>query len=37
MKVLSLKPDGYLLKTMGKDELLSAVEKHFEEQKYKAL
>lgn len=34
MKVLDLKPDGYLLKTAGRDKLLAAVDEFFEKKKY---
>lgn len=37
MKVLALKPDGYLLKSLGRDELLRSVGDFFEKQKYKLL
>ncbi|SFQ46718.1 Response regulator receiver domain-containing protein [Lachnospiraceae bacterium XBB1006] len=35
MRVLSLKPDGYLLKTMQKKEILEAIEQFFEKEKLK--
>ncbi|MBQ7679050.1 MAG: response regulator [Butyrivibrio sp.] len=35
MKVLALKPDGYLLKSSGKDEILKSVEEFFEQAKRK--
>ena len=34
-KVLSLKPDGYLLKSMTSDKIVSAVDTFFETQKAK--
>ena len=37
MKVLALKPDGYLLKSMPKDKLVAAVDDFFEKKKYKNL
>ena len=37
MKVLSLKPDGYLLKSMPRDKLVAAVDDFFEKKKYKDL
>ena len=37
MKVLSLKPDGYLLKSMTRDKLVAAVDDFFEKKKYKDL
>lgn len=36
VKVLALKPNGYLLKTMKKEELLKAVKDFFETQKFKS-
>ena len=35
VKVLALKPDGYLLKTMQPDQIISAIDKFFEERKSK--
>lgn len=35
MKVLSLKPDGYLLKTANKDDILRSISDFFEQQKTK--
>lgn len=35
MKVLALKPDGYLLKSMERDKLLAALDDFFEKKKYK--
>ena len=35
MKVLALKPNGYLLKSMGKEELLKSVKDFFESEKIK--
>ena len=37
LKVLSLKPDGYLLKSMPRENILAAVEDFFEKKKYKDL
>lgn len=37
MKVLALKPDGYLLKSMARDKLVAAVDDFFEKKKYKDL
>ncbi len=37
MKVLALKPDGYLLKTMDKATLLKSLEDFFEKRKYEQL
>ena len=37
MKVLALKPDGYLLKSMDKTSLLKALEDFFEKKKYEQL
>ena len=37
MKVLALKPDGYLLKNMERGRLLAAVDDFFEKQKFKKL
>lgn len=37
LKVLSLKPDGYLLKSMTRDKLVAAVDDFFEKKKYKDL
>ncbi|MBR3458221.1 MAG: response regulator [Selenomonadaceae bacterium] len=37
MKVVSLKPDGYLLKTMPRDKLIAAIDEFFEKKKYKDL
>lgn len=37
MKVLEMKPDGYLLKTLGHDALLKAVHEFFEKKKYQEL
>ncbi len=37
MKVLALKPDGYLLKSLSREELLRSVDEFFEKQKYKLL
>ena len=37
MKVLALKPEGYLLKSMDRDALVSEVDKFFESVKYKSL
>ena len=34
MKVMELKPNGYLLKTMDRESILAAVAKHFESRKY---
>lgn len=36
-KVLSLKPDGYLLKTMSSDKIISSIDAFFETQKAKKL
>lgn len=35
LKVLQLKPEGYLLKTMQPDQIISAIDKFFEERKSK--
>ena len=37
MKVLALKPDGYLLKSMTREKLVAAVDDFFEKKKYKDL
>ena len=37
MKVLALKPDGYLLKTKGRAELRAAVDEFFEKKRYEDL
>lgn len=37
LKVLELKPDGYLLKTTGKETLLKSLEEFFEKKKYEQL
>jgi CheY-like chemotaxis protein len=37
LKVLALKPDGYLLKSMERPRLLSAIDDFFEKQKYRKL
>lgn len=37
MKVLALKPDGYLLKSMTRDKLVAAVDDFFEKKKYRDL
>ena len=37
MKVLALKPDGYLLKSMERAKLIAAVDEFFEKQKYQKL
>ena len=34
MKVLALKPDGYLLKTVGREKLVAAVDEFFAKKKY---
>lgn len=37
MKVLALKPDGYLLKSMERPKLIAAIDDFFEKQKYQKL
>ncbi len=37
LKVLALKPDGYLLKSMERDKLIAAIDEFFEKQKYQKL
>ena len=37
MKVLALKPDGYLLKSTTKEALLKSLEEFFEKRKYEQL
>ena len=37
LKVLALKPDGYLLKSMERPKLISAIDDFFEKQKYQKL
>lgn len=37
LKVLALKPDGYLLKSMERSKLLAAIDEFFEKQKYQKL
>ena len=37
MKVLALKPDGYFLKTKGRDELRAALDEFFEKKRYEDL
>ncbi len=37
LKVLAMKPDGYLLKSMTRDKLVGAVDDFFEKKKYKDL
>ncbi len=37
LKVLALKPDGYLLKSMERPQLLAAIDDFFEKQKYQKL
>ena len=37
MKVLAMKPDGYLLKSMERAKLLAAIDDFFEKQKYQKL
>lgn len=37
VKVLSLKPDGYLLKSMTREKIMAAVDDFFEKKKYKDL
>jgi len=35
MKVMALKPDGYLLKTLPPADIIKAIDDFFEKQKYK--
>ena len=37
LKVLALKPDGYLPKSMERPKLLAAIDEFFEKQKYQKL
>jgi DNA-binding NarL/FixJ family response regulator len=37
MKVLALKPDGYLLKSMERPKLIAAIDDFFEKRKYQKL
>ncbi|MBE7005190.1 MAG: response regulator [Ruminococcaceae bacterium] len=36
-RVMQLKPDGYLLKSMGKDQILSSIDRFFDTQKWENL
>ena len=37
LKVLALKPEGYLLKSMERPKLIAAIDEFFEKQKYQKL